>query len=256
MDFPSGVNSSPQAYSAPSSPPRAANSHSASVGSALPAHCRVRFDVLVGHVHDRMFPQSLEAAARSLRMPPVGASHVGPPVVRIPKVDRASGLAEHHCRRLEQFRLGTRVVRRVRRPLGKRDVPGSLDKAAKVRVRHRVSIHPETGHCHLVRGRLLRIVVIGPHEKGAAWNPDHALRRRFAGWRRTFDALLVLRGRIYFHHRFPFAFVCVDSYTARMNTAPNANSPMKINAIAIPYSGVILTVSPIPATDANSLLHK
>ena len=46
------------------------------------------------------------------------------------------------------------------------------------------------------------------------------------------------------------------TYTARMNTAPNANSPMKINAIATPYSGVILTVSPIPATDANSLLHR
>src|SRR3954453_4850867 len=35
--LPPGVNSSPQAYSAPSSPPRAANSHSASVGKSLPA---------------------------------------------------------------------------------------------------------------------------------------------------------------------------------------------------------------------------
>ena len=34
---PPGVSSSPQAYSAPSSPPRAANSHSASVGSIMPA---------------------------------------------------------------------------------------------------------------------------------------------------------------------------------------------------------------------------
>ena len=34
---PPGANSSPQANSAPSSPPRAANSHSASVGSSLPA---------------------------------------------------------------------------------------------------------------------------------------------------------------------------------------------------------------------------
>ena len=38
MCLPPGVNSSPQAYSAPSSPPRAANSHSASVGKSLPAH--------------------------------------------------------------------------------------------------------------------------------------------------------------------------------------------------------------------------
>ena len=35
---PPGVNSSPQANSAPSRPPRAANSHSASVGKSLPAH--------------------------------------------------------------------------------------------------------------------------------------------------------------------------------------------------------------------------
>ena len=48
----------------------------------------------------------------------------------------------------------------------------------------------------------------------------------------------------------------VNLYTARMNTAPNANSPMKINAIATPYSGVIRTTSPNPATGSNSLLHR
>ena len=36
--LPSGASSLPQANSAPSSPPRAANSHSASVGRSLPAH--------------------------------------------------------------------------------------------------------------------------------------------------------------------------------------------------------------------------
>ena len=36
--WPPGVNSLPQANSVPSRPPRAANSHSASVGSSLPAH--------------------------------------------------------------------------------------------------------------------------------------------------------------------------------------------------------------------------
>src|SRR4051794_38978468 len=35
---PAGANSSPQAKTAPSRPPRAARSHSASVGSDLPAH--------------------------------------------------------------------------------------------------------------------------------------------------------------------------------------------------------------------------
>ena len=35
---PPGVSSSPHANSAPSSPPRAARSHSASVGISLPAH--------------------------------------------------------------------------------------------------------------------------------------------------------------------------------------------------------------------------
>ena len=50
--------------------------------------------------------------------------------------------------------------------------------------------------------------------------------------------------------------VSVNLYTARMNTAPNANSPMKISAIATPYSGVIRTTSPTPATGSNSLLHR
>ena len=38
MWWPSGLNVSPQTNSAPSSPPRAANSHSASVGRSFPAH--------------------------------------------------------------------------------------------------------------------------------------------------------------------------------------------------------------------------
>ena len=48
----------------------------------------------------------------------------------------------------------------------------------------------------------------------------------------------------------------VNIYTARMNTAPNANSPMKISAIATAYRGVIPTTSPTPAMGSNSLLHR
>ena len=45
ISCPPGVNSSPQANSASSNPPRAANSHSASVGKSLPVHLAYAFGV-------------------------------------------------------------------------------------------------------------------------------------------------------------------------------------------------------------------
>jgi hypothetical protein len=190
-------------------------------------------------------------------MPPIGTRHVRPPVVGIAQVDRACGLAEDHRRGFEQFRLRAGVVRRVRGPLGERDVPGRLDEAAKVGVGHGVPIHPETVDRHPVRGRLLRVMAVRPHEEGPARNPDHAFRRRLARRRRTLDELVVLRRRVDFHERSPsLTLVSVNLYTARINTAPNANRPMKINAIATAYNGVIRTTSPTPAMGSNSLLHR
>ena len=57
---PPGANSSPQAYSASSSPPRAANSHSASVGRLLAGPCGVGYGIRIGDVHDRVVVETVD----------------------------------------------------------------------------------------------------------------------------------------------------------------------------------------------------
>ena len=61
INLPSTRRSVPHAYSAPSRPPRAANSHSASVGSVLPAQRGVRLRIREGNLHDRMLLTSFES---------------------------------------------------------------------------------------------------------------------------------------------------------------------------------------------------
>ena len=66
-----GSSSSPHANAAPSSPPRAAYSHSASVGSAAPAHAAYASRVLGRDVRDRVARARVGVAARA---PPGAAS--------------------------------------------------------------------------------------------------------------------------------------------------------------------------------------
>ena len=75
---------------APSSPPRAACSHSASVGSVLAGPRRVRLDVLVGDVDDRVVVASVERALRALGVAPVGARDVVPPLRAVVEVTAAA----------------------------------------------------------------------------------------------------------------------------------------------------------------------
>src|SRR5262249_33390964 len=78
--LPLGANSLPQAYSAPLRPPRAANSHSASLGRALPTHpAGVCQRIGECHVHDRMPVTAAYGAFWTLRMAPVGAGYPSPP---------------------------------------------------------------------------------------------------------------------------------------------------------------------------------
>src|SRR5712671_6188553 len=88
MCLPAGVNSSPQANSAPSRPPRAANSHSASVGSFLPA----------------------DVAALAVGPAPVGAEGEAPPLAPVAQVDRLLRLGEDKTARLQHVRQGTGIV--------------------------------------------------------------------------------------------------------------------------------------------------
>ena len=172
---PSGVSSLPQAYSAPSRPPRAANSHSASVGSSLPGPPRVGLGVLERDVHHRVIPQALQRRCRgradgASRRPARRSTRSGRPdrPARRPVVNTTDeGTSSSGWR--------ARVVGGVRGPLRQRDVPGGVDEAAEVGVRHGRPIHPEAVHLHAVRGRLFGVVIVRTHQELAAGHPRHGL---------------------------------------------------------------------------------
>ena len=88
--WPPGLNSSPQANSAPSRPPRAAYSHSASVGRSLPAHRHKRAR-RIGDMHDRMIVERVDIALRAVGMAPVGALEKSPPLRPSLQIDRTPG---------------------------------------------------------------------------------------------------------------------------------------------------------------------
>ena len=145
MCRPRGANSSPHAYSTPSRPPRAANSHSASVGSSLPSHLAKRLGVAEGDVHHRM----ALAARRSSSAAPVGCRQSAPRmnVHQLPKLREIdAGPAASRTRATRHTACAGSapgIVRGIRRDLGERDVAGGLDEAPEALVGDRVSIDPE-----------------------------------------------------------------------------------------------------------------
>ena len=78
-----GMNSSPQANSVSSSPPRAANSHSASVGNSFPAQRAYRCASEIGDVHHRMLVEALDVAVGAVRVLPVRTLEKGPPLTPV-----------------------------------------------------------------------------------------------------------------------------------------------------------------------------
>ena len=84
---PPGVISSPQAYSAPSRPPRAANSHSASVGTCLPTHCAYASTSAQACTTGADLALVADRTVRTLRKP-VGTRNPRPPAVRVAQIYR------------------------------------------------------------------------------------------------------------------------------------------------------------------------
>ena len=132
MIRPSGRASSPHVNTVPSSPPRAAYSHSASVGSAPPDPRGVRRGVLVRHVHHRVVGAPLDRAAGTLGCRPARARRPGPPLAQVAQVDGTAGRREHHRARLQVLRRRPREVARVERTFGHRGVAGSADERGEL----------------------------------------------------------------------------------------------------------------------------
>ena len=176
--MPPGVSSSPQANSAPSSPPRAANSHSASVGSALPAQRR-----RPRRPRRRPAPPGGPRGPSMLLPGPSGWRQQAPgvqvpPVAIVAGVHRPVGHAEHQRAR-PQHRRGRRrdrspgpaaARRRSRSPSPRRSAANS----ALVTVV--ASIQKPSTRTRM-RRPLLGVVTVGAHQEAASRDRLHPGRR-------------------------------------------------------------------------------
>ena len=201
------MKSSPQAYGCASSPPRAAHSHSASVGSVLPVPRRECLGVAERHVDNRVRVEPGERAVGSVGMAPVGAAHERPPVAEVAPVDGARGLHEHHRAGVQHLWQRARVVSRIGWDLREGRVTGGLDEPGKSRVRDREPIDPEPIDRHLMHWPLFRIVLVRSHAERAAGDPHHVRGRRFAGRRESIGIRFDVRrtASATAHHIAPFA---------------------------------------------------
>ena len=126
----------------------------------------------MGH---RMIKATAQRRVRTARVPPVGAGHVRPPLVRVTKVHRMRRRREHYRNRYQQGRVGTGIHGRVRGPLGHRPVPGGLDEDLELGIGHRMRVHPESVDADRVGRSLLGVVAVRPHDEPATGNPHHVV---------------------------------------------------------------------------------
>ncbi len=125
-------------------------------------------------LHHRVIVLGVDGAFRPFGVAPVGTRHELPPLPPWPKDETAP----------PEFVLGS---------FGPGDVAGRPNEAVELGVGDGRFVHPEVGQLDAVqrhsvllataaRGVALQgSVLFGPHGEGAAGNPDHAARVRFAG---------------------------------------------------------------------------
>ena len=142
---------------------------------------RVRFGVFEGDVDDRVIVRARRSSVLgTARVTPVGAPHVGPPVVGIARVDRSRGFLEHDGRRLEHLRRRAGIVFGLGGLFDERDVARLVDEAPEVGVRDRARVHPEAVHRDGMGGSFLRVMFVRTHEERSPGNAQHVFEPRGA----------------------------------------------------------------------------
>src|SRR5262245_2323088 len=143
----------------------------------FPCPLRIGFSILKSDVHHWVVGASFERAGRSLRVTPISAGYVAPPVVVVPEIDTLPRLLEYYRSGYKQLGLSAWVVRSVRRTLRQRDVASGLDKALELGVGDGVRIHPEALDRNCMCGRFLWIMMVRAHQEGATGDPYHICTR-------------------------------------------------------------------------------
>src|SRR5437667_6197250 len=148
---------------------------------------RICFRVRISDLHYRIFFLPFNVAFRSLRVPPVRAFDVAPPVIMISESDLVISRCEHDAAGDKIFGRRSRKFFFCRRSFRDRHVALRFDEFLELLVCHRRCIHPESIYANAVNGsrvvrrhrHLVRAMAIrrGAHRELTAGNPDHSLWR-------------------------------------------------------------------------------
>src|SRR5690606_28393110 len=101
--------------------------------------------------------------AAAVRAAPVGAKSEFPPAAPVIQSNRFSGGIKDERSRLQHVRQGTRIIFRLRGDLRESHVVGCLDEFAKLRIRHRRLVHPETVYRNAMDGSFFGIMPVRSH---------------------------------------------------------------------------------------------
>src|SRR5678816_3037495 len=105
-----------------------------------------------------MTAETGQRAGWATRVSPLRPADVRPPLVGVPEVNPYRGLREHERAGVQHLGQGARIVCRVRLELGEGDVPRRVHEPAKLVVRDREPVDPESTHRHAMRGRFLHVL--------------------------------------------------------------------------------------------------
>src|SRR5262249_21125819 len=111
----------------------------------------------------------------SVWMPPVCAFGEGPPLAEIAQADRIVGRRECQRARIDQMRQYAGIVFGIRRDFRDSDVSRRPDELPEFPIGDGMAIHPERADRDTMGGSFFRIVLVGSHPEGAAWNPVHPI---------------------------------------------------------------------------------
>ena len=177
---PPGTARRPRGTCARSRTPRAAYSHSASVGRRL-AHPGRRMPL---HPHRRPASRGAARACRCRCPGPSGRDQHAPAtyahqLVEVPKVDGTGGIAEHERARHRSAGSAPELLDPA--VAGDGDAARGLARTAELRHGHAAVVGPEARHLDQTNGTLLRIEALRAHQKRPARDPLHAFAGRRGG---------------------------------------------------------------------------
>jgi hypothetical protein len=129
--------------------------------------------VRIGDMDDGMAVQPVDVALWPVRMPPIRALEITPPLAEISQIDRMIWRRENQRAGIEHMRQRAGILFWIGRNFRKCFMPGGADEFLELPIGHRRAIDPEAVDRDAMDRRLFRVMPIGSHAERAAGDENH-----------------------------------------------------------------------------------